>query len=310
MKFSGVIPILATPFTEDEGVDLASLAKMIQFIETSGVDGITVSGLLGESNRLTDSEKESLIATAVEATEARLPVIATVSHTGTQGTIATAKMAENAGASAIMVAPIKLPAPNEQALFDYVKRVADNTDLPIVLQDHPQITAVNMSTDLILRMVAEIPSIKCLKAEALPSPQRIALLKSGFGDRDITMLTGLGALYGIYDLESGSSGFNTGFAFPEILRAIVDQFDAGNRDAAWAIYHRYLPLIVFEQQPGTAIRKEILRQRGLIASNHLRLPAKPISASAKQQLDALLKRCFGDADLTQLLEVNSAAVDF
>ena len=85
-----------------------------------------------------------------------------------------------------------------------------------------------MSTDLIIRMVNEIPNIKCLKAEALPSPQRIALLKNSFGDRDITMLTGLGALYGIYDLESGSSGFNTGFAFPEILRSIIDEFNAGN----------------------------------------------------------------------------------
>jgi 4-hydroxy-tetrahydrodipicolinate synthase len=306
MKFSGVIPILATPFKEDESVDLASLTKMIQFIEKSGVDGITVSGLLGESNRLIDSEKESLITTAVEATDGRLPVIATVSHTGTQGTIETAKMAKRAGASALMIAPVKLPAPNEQALYDYIKAVADGTDLPIVLQDHPQITAVNMSTDLIIRMVREIPSIKCLKAEALPSPQRIALLKKSFGGRDITMLTGLGALYGIYDLESGSSGFNTGFAFPEILRAIIDQFSAGNKDAAWSIYHKYLPLIVFEQQPGTAIRKEILRLRGLIDSNHLRLPAKSITASAKQQLDSLLKRSFGDADLTQILDVSSA----
>ena len=63
---------------EDESVDLASLTKMIQFIEKSNVDGITVSGLLGESNRLIDSEKESLISTAVEATDGRLPVIATL----------------------------------------------------------------------------------------------------------------------------------------------------------------------------------------------------------------------------------------
>ena len=67
-------------------------------------------------------------------------------------------------------------------------------------------------------------------------------------ERNIPILTGLGGLYGFFDRERGSDGYNTGFAFPEILIAMVK----ADIDGAWEIYRRYLPLIVYEQQPGLA----------------------------------------------------------
>src|SRR5581483_7051780 len=137
--------------------------------------------------------------------------------------------------------------------------------LPIVLQDHPAISQVHMGVDLILRMVQEIPSIACIKAEALPSPPKVAALRAGLaGLRPVSILSGLGGLYGLFDLERGSDGFNTGFAFPEVLIEVVKRFKQGDRAGARTVFNRYLPLIVFEQQPGVAIRKEILRRRGLL----------------------------------------------
>ena len=47
-KFSGVIPILATPFNDDESLDLASWQRLIAFMLELGVDGITILGVLGE----------------------------------------------------------------------------------------------------------------------------------------------------------------------------------------------------------------------------------------------------------------------
>jgi 4-hydroxy-tetrahydrodipicolinate synthase len=54
MKFSGVIPILVTPFSEDESVDTHSIRTMIQLMQDIGVQGITILGVLGEANRLSD----------------------------------------------------------------------------------------------------------------------------------------------------------------------------------------------------------------------------------------------------------------
>ncbi|GAB1489210.1 dihydrodipicolinate synthase family protein [Opitutaceae bacterium] len=297
-RLAGVIPILATPFHDDESLDLESLHGMIGFYRDLKVDGVTVLGILGESNRLTDSERTQLIKTAVRAADG-LPVIVGTSHTGTSATIALGHEAANLGAAAVMVAPSKQPTPSDAAVFEYYRRVASQSTVPVVLQDHPLSTEVHMSVDLMLRITRELPAVTCIKAEAAPSPQRIAALKAGLAGRDVTVLTGLSALYGYFDLERGSDGFNAGFAFPEVLIALVRAARAGDFAAALRIYTRYLPLIVFEQQPGLAIRKEVLRIRKLITSHRVRHPGATIDAATATQLKALLDATFPGQDLTK-----------
>jgi 4-hydroxy-tetrahydrodipicolinate synthase len=292
-RLSGVIPILATPFHDNESLDCASLTRLIEFCASLGVTAVTLLGVLGESNRLTDAERNVLTRTAVKAAAGRIPVIVGCSHTGTFATVSHIEEAMALGASAAMVAPSRQPIPNDAAVFDYYARTAQ-TGAPIVLQDHPASTEVHMSAPLILRIAAEIPGIACIKAEAVPSPGKIATLKAGL-KRDIPILTGLGGLYGFFDIERGSDGFNTGFAFPEVLLAMVK----ADRETAWEIYRRYLPLMVFEQQPGLAIRKEILRRRGLIEGGRVRHPGANIDPATAAQLAALLDRTFPGQDLTK-----------
>jgi 4-hydroxy-tetrahydrodipicolinate synthase len=74
-------------------------------------------------------------------------------------------------------------------------------------------------------------------------------------------------------------------------------------DAAWNLYRRFLPLIVFEQQPGVGIRKEIYRMRGLIATSRVRHPGAGVHPAAADQLRALLARVLPDIDITRPLEL-------
>ena len=66
-NFQGVYPILATPFDDRETVDLESFGRIVRFMADIGVDGVTILGVLGESGRLVDSERERLIRSAVAA---------------------------------------------------------------------------------------------------------------------------------------------------------------------------------------------------------------------------------------------------
>ena len=71
---------------------------------------------------------------------------------------------------------------------------------------------------------------------------------------------------------------------------------------AHALYQRFLPLIVFEQQPGVAVRKELYRLRGLIGSAHVRHPAAPGAAPAlAAALQAQLERSLPGIDVTKPL---------
>src|SRR6516165_4702908 len=85
--FQGVMPVLVTPFNDDESLDVESLRSLVRFMPQVGADAVTVLGVLGEADRLTESERERVIETVVEASSGRLPVIVGVSHTGTAGTI-------------------------------------------------------------------------------------------------------------------------------------------------------------------------------------------------------------------------------
>lgn len=303
LDLQGVIPILATPFREDESLDPESLDRLVRFMIDARTDGVTVLGVLGESNRLGDRDREAAIRTAVAAAGGRMPVIVGASHAGTQATIDLVAMAADLGATAVMIAPTAEPVPNDDRVFDYFRRVGEKARLPIVLQDHPASTAVHMPAALMLKIVREVPRVIAIKEEAVPTAAKVRALISGMTERKVRVLTGLGALYGLFDLEAGSDGFNTGFAFPEALSAMVKAARELDWDRARAIYARFLPLIVFEQQPGVAVRKEILRRRGLLSTATVRHPGGALPPGAGDQLDRLLAATLGTTDIMRPIVV-------
>ena len=275
-----------------------------------GVDGVTILGVLGESNRLSDHEREALIRQAVSVVNGRVPIIAGTSYTGTRAAVHLARMAQDLGADAVMITPAREPVPNDDRIIEMYQQIADGLTIPIVLQDHPASSEVHMSVPLMLRLVRSIPAIQCVKEEAVPTAPKIRQLRDGLNGKRVPILTGLGALYAPFDLEAGSDGFNTGFAFPEFLMAMVGAARAGDWPAVHELYSRIAAVIVFEQQPGVAIRKELLRRRGLLASSRVRHPGATITPAAAKQLDMLLERTLPGVDLTRPLASSYVGAGF
>ena len=127
VSFKGVFPIAITPFGSDEHIDLESFRRIIRFMASLGVDGVTILGVLGESNRLIDKEREALIQTAVAAA-GTLPIIVGTSHSGTRATCDLSQMAEGLGAAGVMVTPSREAVPNPDRVFEYFQRVAASID--------------------------------------------------------------------------------------------------------------------------------------------------------------------------------------
>ena len=137
MTFAGVIPILPTPFHDDETLDLDSWRRLLEFMIGLGVDGVTILGVLGESNRLNDHEREQLIETAVETVRQRIPIIVGTSHSGTHAATYLSRRAQDLGANAVMVTPAKEAVPNDDRILELYRRIGEEISIPIVLQDHP-----------------------------------------------------------------------------------------------------------------------------------------------------------------------------
>ena len=313
VRFAGTVwPIVATPFHRDdpnESIDLARFRESIAFFARAGCGGATIVGVLGEANRLTDTERGVLVAAAVDAAGGRMPICVGVSHAGTTATRDLAVMAGELGARAVMVTPSREPSPLPPArVVDYFARACDGLgDLSIVVQDHPASTQVFMSVDTVADVVNAIGAerVGCIKLESTPTAPRIGQLKALLPDGSCPpILCGLGALYAQPDLEGGADGFMTGFAFPEALQAFVDHKD--DADTLFKLYKQWLPLMVYEQQPGLGVRKEAYCLRGIASSNAARHPAA--AGPAPGQADALarlVERTVPAAhfDVTQPLDV-------
>ena len=286
-RLEGVWNIVPTPFTPDGGLDEASLPRLTAFVAGTGVDGMTILGVLGEAAKLSDEERGTVIR-GVLAAAGPLPVCVGVTHAATDRAVAFAREAAALGAHSVMLAPPALARPNDAAVLAHYLAVAGAIDLPIVVQDHPASSGVVMSVELLASIAERAPSCRVVKLEDEPSPPKVGRLIAAAPE--VRVLGGLGAMMLLEELRRGAAGTMTGFGFPELLVEIVGQFRSGDESGARKRFHEILPLVRFENQPGInlAIRKHIYRRRGAIASERLRAPGPTLDAGTIADLDAVL----------------------
>ena len=287
-RLEGVWNIVPTPFLDDGSLDEASLPVLTRFVAGCGVDGMTILGVLGEAAKLSDDERQQVIV-GVLAAAGDLPVCVGVTHAATDRAIAYAREAEAAGAHAVMLAPPVLARPNDAAVLSHYLAVASAVDLPIVVQDHPASSGVYMSVDLLATIAERAPSCRVVKLEEEPSPPKVGRLLAA--RPDLRILGGLGAIMLLEELRRGAVGTMTGFGFPEMLVEIVSRFRAGDEAGAQQVFHRILPLVRFENQPGLnlAIRKHLYQRRGAIATARVRAPGPALDPGTIADLDLLLE---------------------
>jgi 4-hydroxy-tetrahydrodipicolinate synthase len=286
----GIYNITPTPFQPDGSLDEASLAQLTEFIISTGVHGMTILGVLGETSKVSEAERERIIATVLEAAHGRIPICVGTSHTGTDRCVAYSQQAQAMGAKALMVSPPKLSRSSDAALRRHYLAVAEAVDIPVVVQDHPASTGVTMSVEFIASIAEEAPLCRFLKLEDVPSPTKVSQVLAA--NPHIRIFGGLGGMMFLEELRHGAIGTMTGFAFPDILVEIYQKYSSGDVDGAAEIFYRYCPLIRFENQPfiNLALRKHIYHLRGAIAAPRVRAPYMAVDDETLADLDDILTR--------------------
>lgn len=285
----GVHNVTATPFLPDESLDEASLRMLVDWCLAAGCEGMLILGVLGEADKLSDAERDRVVAGVVEAAAGRLQVTVGVSHASTVVTAERARAAVRQGAAAVMVSPPPGSGAGP-ALRDHFRRVAEAVGpaTVFVVQDHPTSSGVKLPVPFLADLAQALPPGSVVKLEDPPTAAKMAALRAATDAYQL--LGGLGGVSLMPELEAGADGTMTGFALPEILVRIVAAFRAGDRDEARRVFAAALPLMVFEAQPGAgvALRKEILRRRGALAHPTVRQPAPTPDAFSLGLLDGLL----------------------
>ena len=293
----GVYIIAATPFADSGALDLESTDKMTDYYMQVGCDGMTILGVMGEAPKLAPEESVQFAERVLKRVNGKIPVIVGVSAPGMTVMKALTEKVMQLGAAGVMIAPNAGLKTDEAIEAYYAAAIkAIGTNVPVVLQDYPALTGVNMSIGCVNRLLKNHESIKVLKHEDIPGHRKLTKVRaaeaSGERKRRVSILVGNTALYFLQELRRGADGANTGFAYPEMLVQVCRKFFAGDDQGAEDLYDLYLPVVRHEQQPGIglSIRKEILRRRGVIKSAHVRAPGMMMDADDHKELDGLMAR--------------------
>ncbi len=292
----GVYIISATPFTDDGALDLDSTDRLIDFYLEAGVSGMTILGIMGEAPKLAPDESRTFAEHVLKRVDGRVPVIVGVSGAGLDNMARLAGSVMDMGAGGVMVAP-QPGLGTEVKVRSYFANVcaAFGPDVPVCLQDYPQTTGVQMSVETIIGLTVDHPQIVMLKHEDWPGLTKLSRVRAETGVGDVprmSILTGNSALFLAQEMQRGADGAMTGFAFPEMLVQVVARHQAGDVDGAEDLFDAYLPMVRYEQQLGLglAIRKEVLRRRGVIASAKVRAPGPSLTPQDMDELTRLMAR--------------------
>src|SRR5437764_291645 len=104
MSFEGVIVAAITPRRKNSlEADLGATLELIDFLAGAGVQGLALMGSTGEFVHLSFEDRIRLVNLA--AKRSRVPILAGVSHSTLDGSVALAQQAIGGGASALLVMP-------------------------------------------------------------------------------------------------------------------------------------------------------------------------------------------------------------
>lgn len=274
-RLHGVLPIVHTPFLDDDSIDAASLRREIDFVFATGADGLG-TGMVSEILRLTSDERIDLTQQIVELAAGRGAVFAAVGAESIQQALVYAQAAEQAGCDAIMAVPpitTRLPEP---ALVDYFRALAEGVSLTLIVQDASGYVGQAIPLSVYAALLERYGEEKIVfKPEAAPIGPNLSALRDATGGK-ARIFEGSGGILLVDSYRRGIAGTMPGM---EMLAGIVALWRALQRGDETAVYRLYYPIcavVALQLQAGLdgflAIEKHLLVRQGLFATARRRRP--------------------------------------
>jgi 4-hydroxy-tetrahydrodipicolinate synthase len=243
MKLQGVHVALVTPFDETGAVDYNAFKNHLGFLADAGVHGFVPCGTTGEGPTLSHEEWRRLLELTVEVAKERgLVVTAGCGSNDTQKVVTMTREARELGCDAALIVTPYYNRPTAAGIEAHFLHVADNTDLPIVLYNVPGRTNINMTPELMARLMKH-PRIVGVKecsgswSQWITLATTLDLTTRSFMSGDDDCMAAILAL--------GGSGIVSGPAnvAPRFFVSIYESAVRGDWQTAFQIQKRILPFV-------------------------------------------------------------------
>jgi 4-hydroxy-tetrahydrodipicolinate synthase len=162
----GVIPAVLLPFENDLSIDEPNFRKHLRDVAAvEGLSALTINAHSTEVASCAFEEQRRVLDITQDEIGTKLPIVNGIWADGSVEAAWLAKMAAQGGASALLVFP---PAPftlgqNAAMALAHFKRIADATDLPLIVFQYPLATGQGYPKDTLLQMCEQVPSIRAIK---------------------------------------------------------------------------------------------------------------------------------------------------
>jgi 4-hydroxy-tetrahydrodipicolinate synthase len=283
----GIIPPMTTPFDEAGELDEAAVRAQVRWLLEAGVHGLAAGGSTGEGHALDPDELRRLVGAVAEEAAGRVPVIAGIIVDSTRDAIRRGRAVEGLGVAALQVTPVHyLFRPDDAAMLEHFRAIADATGLPIVIYN--VVPWSYLSPALLCRIMAEVPGLIGVKQSAGDLKLLADLLIAARPDKRIFSAVDA-LLYPSFSL--GAQG-----AIAAILAAVphacVQLWDAVQRDdhaRALDLHRRLLVLwnaLAADNLPACTKHAQALQG---VPSGQPRAPMPPASAAQQRAIQAALR---------------------
>lgn len=284
---SGILPVAPTPFHADGPVDEDGVRRVLDCMIDQGADAICILANYSEQFLLSDDERALLTRLSLEHVAGRVPVIVTISHFSTGIVVERARAAAAMGADMVMMMPpyhgVGL-IPSEAGIFEHFAAVSAAIPIPVMVQDAP-LSGVSLPVALLVRMARELENVRYFKLETPFAADKLAALIEMGGDAILGPFDGEEAVTLLADLDAGATGTMSSAMLPERIKPIIAAYRAGDESRALAGWREVLPLINHEnRQCGLRAAKTVMQAGGVIGSDYVRHPLKPLVGRTRARL--------------------------
>ena len=163
---AGVIPAVLLPFHEDLSIDeMAYRAHLRDVASVEGLSAITTNAHASEVASCTFDEQRRVLAITVDEIGGRLPVVNGVYADGSLEAARIARMADEGGAAALLVFPpgITTFGQRPEMAVEHFRRVADATDLPLILFQYPLAGGQGYPLATLEKIFDAVPTVRAIK---------------------------------------------------------------------------------------------------------------------------------------------------
>ena len=282
VQWEGVMPAVTTKFTKDDTLDLVNFEVNIHAQLEAGVNGIILGGTLGEASTLTDDEKSIIVRKTVEIVNGTVPVIMNIAEQTTKGAIEAARQAKEDGALGLMMLPPMRYKADDKETVTYFKKVANSTDLPIMIYNNPVDYGIEVTLDM-FEELSECDNIQAVK-ESTRDISNISRMKTRFGNR-FAILSGVDTL-ALESILMGADGWVAGLvcAFPSETVAIFNLAKSGRTQEAIAIYRWFLPLLELDINTKLVQNIKLAEVYTGIGTEYVREPRLPLYGEERKHV--------------------------